>query len=123
MAFIHKNMLYPSFINEKVKMACLNKINGFGLENASFHAYWKPNKDGIKSSNDKVKVSYYKNSKGLFIVLLNSVKSNQSTKLTIPVKYTSAKVYNPIDGSEVDLPADGKIDLEQYAGKFVEVTF
>ena len=123
MAFIHKNMLYPSFINEKVKMACLNKINGFGLENASFHAYWKPNKDGIKSSNDKVKVSYYKNSKGLFIVLLNSVKSNQSTKLTIPVKYTSAKVYNPIDGSEVDLPAGGKIDLEQYAGKFVEVTF
>ncbi len=123
MAFIHKNMLYPSFINEKVKMACLDKINGFGLEKATFHAYWKANKDGIKSSNDKVKVSYYKNDKGLFLVLLNSVKSNQSTKLTIPVKYTSAKVYNPVDGSEVDLPADGKIDLEQYAGKFVEVKF
>ncbi len=123
LAFIHKNMLYPSFINEKVKMACLDKINEFGLEKASFHAYWKNNKDGIASSNDKVKVSYYKNDTGLFIVLLNSVKSAQSTKLSIPMKYSSAKVYNPIDGSETELAGDCKIDFEQYAGKFVIVKF
>ena len=123
LAFIHKNMLYPSFINEKVKMACLDKINEFNLENATFQAYWKPNKDGIKSSNDNIKVSYYKNETGLFIVLLNSVKSNQNTLLSIPVKYSSAKVYNPIDNTEVELPKDGNIALEQYAGKFVIVKY
>ena len=124
LAFAHKNMLYPSFINEKTKMACLNKINEFNLENATFRGYWeKKNPDNITSSNDKVKASYYKNEKGFFIVLLNSVKSKQSTKVMIPVKYASAKLYNPIDGSEVDLPKDGNVELGEYAGKFIIVKF
>ncbi len=123
LAFIHKNMLYPSFINDKVKMNCLNKINEFGLEKAEFYGYWKEHKDGIKSSNDKVKVSYYKNPEGVFIVLLNSVKSKQRTKLAIPLKYSSAKLYNPVDNSEIDLPEDGSIDFDEYAGKFVIVKY
>ena len=124
LAFAHKNMLYPSFINEKVKMACLNRINEFNLEKATFRGYWeKTNPDKITSSNDKVKASYYKNDKGFFIVLLNSVKSKQATKVAVPVKYTSAKVYNPIDDSEVDLPKDGSVELDEYAGKFVIVKF
>ena len=123
LAFAHKNMLYPSFINEKVKMACMNKINDFNLENATFRGYWeKKNPDNITSSNDKVKASYYKNNKGFFIVLLNSVKSKQNTKVNIPAKYTSAKVYDPIDNSEVDLPKDGSVGLGEYAGKFIIVT-
>ena len=123
LAFAHKNMLYPSFINEKVKMACMNKINDFNLKNATFRGYWeKKNPDNITSSNDKVKASYYKNNTGFFIVLLNSVKSKQNTKVNIPAKYTSAKVYDPIDNSEVDLPKDGSVGLGEYAGKFIIVT-
>ena len=123
LAFAHKNMLYPSFINGKVKVACMNKINEFNLENAEFFGYWKSNPDKISSSNSKVKISYYKNKKGLFIVLLNSVKSKENTAVTIPVKYSSAKIYNPIDGSECDFSAGGKIALDEYAGKFVIVKF
>ena len=124
LAFAHKNMLYPSFINDKVKMACMNKINDFGLEKATFHGYWeKSNPAGITGSNDKVKISYYKNDKGLFIVLLNSVKSKQSTKITMPGKFASAKVYDPIDGSEVEFSNNGAIELGEYAGKFIVVKF
>ena len=57
------------------------------------------------------------------IVLLNSVKSKENTAVTIPVKYSSAKIYNPIDGSECDFSAGGKIALDEYAGKFVIVKF
>ena len=105
-------------------MACLNKINDFGLENATFHGYWEKSAPaGITGSNDKVKISYYKNNKGLFIVLLNSVKNKQSTQIAIPGKFASAKVYNPIDDSEVEFSNNGAIELGEYAGKFIVVKF
>ncbi|MBR2626015.1 MAG: hypothetical protein IKD23_06430 [Lentisphaeria bacterium] len=122
LAFLHNNMLYPSFINGKVARDTQDRIFGFGLEKAEFFPYWKNNPDGIASSNDKIKVSYYKNEKGLMLIVFNSVKSKQQTKLTVPVKYTSAKVWNPVDDTETDL-GDGSISLGEYLVKFVQITF
>ena len=56
------------------------------------------------------------------LIVFNSVKSKQQTKLTVPVKYTSAKVWNPVDDTETDL-GDGSISLGEYLVKFVQITF
>ncbi|MBO5923876.1 MAG: hypothetical protein J6Q81_05120, partial [Lentisphaeria bacterium] len=41
LAYAHKNLLYPNFINDKVKMAAMTRVNDFGLTDATFHGYWE----------------------------------------------------------------------------------
>jgi hypothetical protein len=56
-------------------------------------------------------------------VLLNSVKSNQVTKLDIPVKHKSVTVYDLVNCSEAELAKDGSIEVGEFSGKFVIVNF
>ena len=123
LAYVHNNMLYPSFINTDVIKRCQNRLFGFGLEKAQFFPYWKKNPDGISVSDPAIAASYWKNEKGLFITLLNSVKKPVKASLKLPVKFASAKVFDPVTGEESGLPQDGALEFGAFLPKFVLVTF
>ena len=43
--------------------------------------------------------------------------------LKLPVKFSSAKVFDPVTGEESGLPQDGALEFGAFLPKFVIVTF
>ena len=123
LAYAHNNMLYPSFINGDVINSCQERLFGFGLENAAFFPYWKPNPDGISVDGSGVVVSYWKNPAGMLFTVLNSTNEPRQAALKLPEKYSSATLYEPVADTEREFVAGSTFELAPYQMALVQLKF
>ena len=98
----HNLMLYPNFINKKVELAVRYRQFDFGMENSTFYPYWKKhNIDLPVCSNKKVVASYWKNDKGIFMVILNPTSQEQSFQIKVPANLKMMYYYSPEQAKEI----------------------
>ena len=96
MALAHNLMIYPNFIVKEVELRFRDRQFAFGMQDSEFFPYWEPNPDGLKTSNPEVKISYWKNTKGIFAVILNASKAPVNFTVTAPGKL-SGEFYDPFE--------------------------
>lgn len=119
MALLHNLMIYPNFIRKDIELAIRDRQYAFGMNDAEFFGYWKPNPDGVKSSNPEVYVSYYKNARGLFLCALNYSARQQATDLSVNGSFAKSTVFDPVTGKEA--PFTGKLEIGPYLALFIEL--
>ena len=125
----HNLLLYPSFINEEVIDRVMGRKHRFDVTQADFFPYWKPNPLGIRTDNDQVVVSYYRNSKGLLLTMLNASETAQEAALLAEVSRVmeacpGAKVslYDPLTDQTTDWGFGQSTGIDPYMSKLVLVS-
>ncbi|MBQ6473540.1 MAG: hypothetical protein IJJ33_16250, partial [Victivallales bacterium] len=114
LAFLHNCMLYPSFINADVSKRMVCWLYGFGLEDASFHPYWKPNPDVATTGEKDVPISYWTNGKGTLATVLNATKETRTVKVTLPGQPAEATLLDPLTGQEKPFASGQELTLPPY---------
>jgi hypothetical protein len=82
--FLHNTLLWPAYIKSSTVFDFWKKVNiPFSLKNAIFKGYWE---NGIKSSPECVRVSWYYNKKTneYLLVIANFSKESVTAQITIP---------------------------------------
>ena len=98
----HNLMLYPNFINKKVQLAVRYRQFDFGMENSTFHPYWKKSDAVLPRSSDPAVVSScWTNAKGILMVLLNPGKETRRFTLVPPPGYKMKYYYSPEKAREL----------------------
>jgi|GEM_PF-2208742 len=117
----HNLLLYPSFLDKTIVQRVQDRKFGFGVTNASFHPYWKPNSFGISSGNPDVICSFYENQKGLLLTFLNTTNktqhfSVQAAKAEIEKWFPNANVdiYWPLRDQSQKSTFGAPLELEPY---------
>lgn len=114
LAFLHNNMLYPSFVEPNVCKRMILKLYGFGLENAEFFPYWKPNPHGATTGDATVPISYWKNEKGYLATVLNSTKETKTVKVILPGQAKDATLLEPVSGKETPFNSGDEVTLPPF---------
>ncbi|MDD4317292.1 MAG: hypothetical protein PHV75_02105 [Victivallaceae bacterium] len=113
-SLLHNQMVYPNFIRKDVELSVRDRQYAFGMENASFFGYWKPNPDGIGTDNSVVPASYYKNEKGFFVTVLNSTDKPQEFTLKSDIPFSGAECFFPADGKSLCIKNGDRLKLDPY---------
>ena len=115
----HNLMLYPNFINKKVELSVRYRQFDFGMENSTFHPYWKRTAGELpKCSNPAVVSSYWKNPNGILMSILNPTKDAQNFTLEIPAGYKVKYYFSPEQGKEL---TGSNFHLEGYMSALVRL--
>jgi hypothetical protein len=125
----HNLMVYPGFINQQIVDRVRNLQYTFGMTDAEFFPYWEKNPYGIETDNPGVICSFYKNSKGLLLCVLNSTNQEQSFKLKIKDLGTDMPVlqnlkmviYEPLKDKKSVIGAGASIKLKPYMAAFMVI--
>ena len=118
----HNLMLYPNFINAKVERSVRDRQYAFGMEESDFFPYWKPQPDQVKVSNPKLVTSYYRNTNGYFLAILNPTADVQKYRLEIGVEKTGGPLhFDPATGTETNATPETEFSLQPYLGSCVTI--
>ena len=117
-ALLHNLMVYPNFIRKDLELKIRGRLYAFGLQEATFHPYWKAGGD-IGSDNSEVKVSYYRNGKGVFAVAFNPSSASQRFRLTGATG--TVIVYDPVADKEHSVDAASELELLPCMPLFITI--
>lgn len=120
MALAHNLMVYPNFIVKEVELRFRDRQFAFGMHDADFFPYWLPNPDGFATSNPDVKISYWKNPRGIFAVLLNTAKESVDFTLNTPQPRTG-QFYEPVSDQTTPWQSATPIRLEPYLAALLTI--
>ena len=115
---LHNLMLYPNFINKQVELRIRGRLYQFGIENSTFHPYWSKETALFKADNEAVKISYYSNSKGHYIVAFNPTGNVQKVKIS--GLGDKCKLYLGHLDKETNFTSDTIVDIAPYMPVFIQ---
>ncbi len=127
-ALLHGALIYqPGDEPDVYQRMTRQKINFGDLSRAAWFPYWKPN-PYLKLANSQIAASLYARGGDLFIVLFNTTKAKQTSKIEISQLYhhrfgatPTASLYDPVlDTSAAQASKDGiTVELGPYATKLL----
>ncbi len=119
LVLLHNLMLYPNFIRKDLELRVRYRQYEFGMENSTFHPYWKNEDHIFKSSNTQVKTSYYSNAKGYLLTAFNPTAQEQSFKLSGKNTAWTGTSYDAATDRETKVNGDSTITLKPYQPAFI----
>jgi histidinol phosphatase-like enzyme len=125
----HNLMVYPGYINQQIVDRVRNLQYTFGMTDAEFFPYWEKNPYGIETDNPGVVCSFYKNSKGLMLSVLNSTSKEQNFKLKIKdlgtdmpaLQNLKMVLFEPLENKKSVVGVDTSIKLKPYMAAFMVI--
>lgn len=115
----HNLMLYPNFIDSKTELSVRERQYDFGMQDAEFFPYWKPQPDKVGTDNPKLVTSYYKNPRGIFMTVLNPTAEPQ--RCTLNTMGKAATSFDPVTQKESADAATASYVIEPYMAIFVRI--
>ena len=97
-------------------------LYAFGVEDATFFPYWKPNPDGATTGDPAVPISYWKSPKGLLATVLNSTGKTKTVRVTLPGNAASATLLAPVTGAETPFASGESLTLPPYQAVLIRAT-
>jgi len=120
MALAHNLMVYPNFIVKEVELRFRDRQFAFGMQDAEFFPYWEPNPDGLTTSNPDVKMSYWKNPKGIFAVILNASKAPVDFTVSAPGKL-AGEFYEPLEDKTSAWQPERQLHIAPYLAALLTI--
>ena len=115
----HNLMLYPNFIDSKTELSVRDRQFDFGMEDAEFFPYWKPQPDPVGTDNPAPVTSYYRNPRGIFMTVLNP--TGQPQRCTLKTNGKAATSFDPATQQERSDAATASYVIEPYLALFVRI--
>ncbi len=115
----HNLMLYPNFIDSKTELSVRDRQFDFGMTDAEFYPYWKPQPDPVGTDNPALVTSYYKNPRGIFMTVLNP--TGQPQRCTLKTNGKAATAFDPVAQQERAAAATASFIVQPYLALFVRI--
>jgi Glycoside hydrolase 123, N-terminal domain len=123
----HNLILYPNCINQEMVKRVRDFQYTFGMDNTDFFPYWEKNPYGIKTDNPKVICSFYKNSKGFLLSMLNSTNKAQKFKVKLKklgvdmpsLQKIKIVLFEPLSNKKSKIDLGTSIKLKPYMAVFM----
>ena len=115
-ALLHNLMVYPNFIKKDLELKIRGRLFAFGLQDVAFHPYWI---DGasVTTDNSDVKLSFYKNGKGVFAVAFNPCA--EPRRFSVKGLGNTCTVYDPVADKEDSFNTADTLELQPYMPLFI----